>query len=342
MSQQIEAIPPLVYSSRLAGHPNPPPTRAEWKRHFALFLATAITATLAGASLAVQSALEPALEDPVRWFDYLLYIPHYYLESVWLLLREALRHPALLAQGVIFAASLLAILAAHEAGHYLACRRYGVNATLPFFLPAPPLFLAGTFGAFIKIKSPIPSRRALFDIGLAGPLAGFVVALPVAVAGLLTLSHIPPSAPVEGLITFHDPLLFRALAFPLGIRLENATGNSFYFAAWIGLLVTSLNLFPVGQLDGGHAVYALLGRRTHYWLGRFAFLAMCGLTYLGLQYYGSASGVLYSLLLLVVLRAGHPRVEDEEEPLGRGRVVVGLVTLAVFILCFLPFPITIS
>lgn len=268
-------------------------------------------------------------------------MPLYYAEQVWLLLREAFRRPALLIEGAQFAAALLLILGAHEAGHYFACRRHDVRATLPFFLPAPPLFLAGTFGAFIKIKSPIRSRRALFDIGLAGPLAGFAVALPVAAAALLSATPAEPSAPIGGAVIFHDPLLFRCLAWIFGVPLASIEGNSFYFAAWIGLLVTSLNLLPVGQLDGGHAVLAVFGRRAHYWAGRAALVTMCALSYFGLQLHGAPTGLLYTVLLFFVLRAGHPPIE-EERPLGRARVIVALVTLLVFALCFLPFPVTVQ
>ncbi len=242
----------------------------------------------------------------------------------------------------MFSGALLSILAAHEAGHYVACRRYGVDATLPFFIPAPPLFLAGTFGAFIKIKSPIPTRRALFDIGVAGPLAGFIVALPVAFIGILTAQPAPPLAvaPGETAIIFGDPLLMRLLARAVGSDLQIQL-NPFYFAAWIGLLVTSLNLMPVGQLDGGHATYALFGKRLHAWLGRAAFVVMTTLAVLGWFWYGSPSGFLYAVLLAVILRIRHPQVLDEGEPLDRPRVIVAAVTLAVFVLSFLPFPIKI-
>ncbi|MEJ7709316.1 MAG: site-2 protease family protein [Pyrinomonadaceae bacterium] len=190
-------------------------------------MATALTSTFAGVLLAAPQGIEPSLADPVEWFDYITYIPLYYVAQVWLLMVEALRHPALLAEGAKFAGSLLSILGAHEAGHYLMCRRYGVRATLPFFLPAPPLFLAGTFGAFIKIKSPIPSRRALFDIGLAGPLAGFAVALPIAVWGLATAQTAPTTSLTGGGVIFHDPLLFRLLAAPMNLELTNLAGNPF-------------------------------------------------------------------------------------------------------------------
>src|SRR5215472_15816456 len=184
------------------------PTTEEWMRHGALFLLTLVTTTLAGVMLA-SNVPEPDLPDPVSWTGYLTYLPHAYWLSL-ARLGELATDPHLLTQGLIFSGSLMSILLAHEMGHYLACRRYGVSATLPFFIPAPPLFLAGTFGAFIKIRSFIPTRRALFDIGLAGPLAGFVVALPVAVAGIAMLQ--PGSVPSDHTITFSDPLLFRILA----------------------------------------------------------------------------------------------------------------------------------
>src|SRR5688572_10601622 len=173
-------------------------------------------------------------------------------------------------------------------GHYLACRYYKVDATLPYFIPAPPLFLAGTFGAFIKIKSPIPSRRALFDIGLAGPLAGFVVAVPVAVIGVLRMQPAVQAGPG---IVFNDPLLFRLLGRMLGTPLDSyALVNPYYMAAWIGLLVTSLNLMPVGQLDGGHGTFAIFGKQAHSIIGRVAFAVLAVLAVAGFVWYGSPSG----------------------------------------------------
>ncbi|HVG39353.1 MAG TPA: site-2 protease family protein [Pyrinomonadaceae bacterium] len=345
MLKQYEALPPfsehhapLFFQPSLRPRRLPLPSMREWGRHALLFLLTALTATFAGIVLAAPN-VEPALADPVRPLDYLTYVPLYYALSIWVLLQEVVRQPALLAQGAKFAAALLAILAAHEFGHYLACRRYRVFATLPFFLPAPPLFLAGTFGAFIKIKSPIPSRRALFDIGLAGPLAGFLVALPVAALGFLTARPLE-KAILEGLY-FHDPLLYQGLGLIFGIDPANMAGNPFWFAGWVGLLVTSLNLLPVGQLDGGHAIYALFGPRIHYWVSRFALLAMCSLTLFGLLHHGTPSGLLYTILLFFVLRAGHPPLDEQSETLGRGRVVIAALTLLIFALCFLPFPISV-
>jgi membrane-associated protease RseP (regulator of RpoE activity) len=253
----------------------------------------------------------------------------------------AFAHPNFLAQGLIFSGSLLAILTAHESGHYLFCRYYGVEATLPLFIPQPPLLIPGTFGAFIRMKSPVPSRRALFDIGLAGPLAGFIVLVPVALAGVLTLRHvnIPPGYTPD--LTFNDPLLFRLIARAFRIDLNNAVINPFYLAAWFGALVTSLNLMPVGQLDGGHGTFSVFGKVAHHWIGRVAFVSMVALSVLGWLWHGSPSGFLYVVLLAVMLRVRHPQ-PGRMEPLGAMRVAVGIITLIVFALCFLPFPITIG
>lgn len=316
------------------------PTAREWLRHAALFFLTLLSTTLAGITLASPELPPPAMAEPASMLGYLIYLPEYYLKTTALLIDYGLTHGDVLAQGFAFSISLLAILTAHESGHYIACRRYKVDATLPFFIPAPPLFLAGTFGAFIKIKSPIPSRRALFDIGVAGPLAGFVVAVPVAILGVL-LSH-PAPPPTGEAIIFNDPLLFRLVARAVGVHLDaNSAGNSFYFAAWIGLLVTSLNLMPVGQLDGGHATFSLFGQRAHKWLGTVAFVTMSALAVLGWLWHKSPSGFLYAVLLAVMLRIRHPQAGDESEPLGRARIIVALLTLLVFILSFWPFPITI-
>jgi membrane-associated protease RseP (regulator of RpoE activity) len=273
-----------------------------------------------------------------------LLIPWYYVRGIYDLLWQALTHPLILRPGLEFSVSLLAILTAHEFGHYFFCRYYGVDATLPFFIPQPPGLLPGTFGAFIKMKSPVPSRRALFDIGLAGPLAGFIVIIPIAFAGVLTLHHVPLIAGETtsgGGITFNDPLLFRFLARAFKIDLDNSLANSYYLAAWVGLLVTALNLMPVGQLDGGHGTFAAFGKMVHHWIGRVAFVSMVTLSVLGYLWHGSPSGFLYVVLLGVMLRVRHPQPE-RMEPLGAMRIAIGIITLIVFTLCFLPFPITIS
>lgn len=311
----------------------------EWRLHGGLFLLTVITTTLAGMMLVAPELppYEPPWSGPL---DYLLYIPLAYFHTIVELVRYGLAEPRLLAQGATFSASLLAILFSHEMGHYLACRYYRVDATLPYFIPAPPLFLAGTFGAFIKIRSAIPSRRALFDIGLAGPLAGFVIALPLAAVGVLTMGE--PIAPPEHAIFFNDPLLFRLLARLLGVPLDpNALPNPYYMAAWIGLLVTSLNLMPVGQLDGGHGTFALFGARAHRLIARLAFVMVAVLAILGFWWHHSPSGFLYTVLLAIMMRVPHP-APAVMEPLGTKRILIAILTLVVFILCFWPFPITIT
>lgn len=339
MAESVREIPPFVDVPVDLNRQAIRPTTREWLRHAVLFFLTIITTTIAGIVMAAPEldVADPALGSVI---DYLFYVPRYYLAAVGELLWFAFRHPQLLAEGLTFSAALLAILASHELGHYIACRRYGVDATLPFFIPAPPLFLAGTFGAFIKIKSPIPSRRALFDIGLAGPLAGFVVAVPISILGILRMQPAPSNSGYG--IVFHDPLLFRLLAKLLDTPLDAySLPNPYYMAAWIGLLVTSLNLMPVGQLDGGHGTFAVFGRRIHELTGRVAFAMMVVLALLGFFWHGSPSGFVYTVLLGIMLRVRHPQ-PGTMEPLGTGRVIVGIITLIVFALCFWPFPITIG
>lgn len=239
--------------------------------------------------------------------------------------------------GMLFSFTLLMILGAHEMGHYIACRWYGVRATLPYFIPAP--IGIGTFGAFIKIKSPIPTRRALFDIGIAGPLAGFVFVLPAAFIALHFAQSAPAGATTDGNPVFHDPLLFILTAKLLGVP-RDIVVNPVWFASWVGMLVTSLNLLPVGQLDGGHVTYSLFGPRGH---KRIALAVYCGVIALAVFAWlrgGWLGWAVYVVILTLMLRVGHPSIVDEYEPLGRARVLVAVVGLMVFLLCFLPLPIT--
>jgi membrane-associated protease RseP (regulator of RpoE activity) len=314
------------------------PTTREYIRHICLFLLTAVTTTFTGVMLLSTNVREPSMPAVASWFDYLLFIPLFYFKMAAAYATHALAEPALLLQGLAFSVSLLAILTAHEFGHYIACRLYGVDSTLPFFIPSPPLIGIGTFGAFIKIKSPIPSRRALFDIGVAGPLAGFVMLIPIVILGIVTSHTGPTYAPGEATY-FNDPLLTRIIARVVGVDVSLIAANPFQMAGWVGLLVTSLNLLPVGQLDGGHAIYAVFGKRVHRVLGPVAFAAMATLSVLGWVWHRSPSGFLYTVLLAIMLRVRHPQTE-EFEPLGRARNVIALITLLVFVLSFWPFPIT--
>jgi membrane-associated protease RseP (regulator of RpoE activity) len=340
MSESVETIPSFAPAQEILPQRSlADPGAREWIKHLSLFLLTFITSTFAGIVIAAPDVdvPEPTLSGAL---GYVLYVPEYYRRIVTGFFSLAMANPGLLKSGITFSTALLTILTAHEMGHYVACRYYGVRATLPFFIPAPPLFLAGTFGAFIKMKSPIPSRRALFDIGLAGPLAGFVALLPIAAAGLLTLQPAPAHGSGAGVI-FNDPLLFQIIARLTGADLANAAPNPFYMAAWIGLLVTSLNLMPVGQLDGGHGTFAVFGQRAHKLIGRLAFITVAVMSVLGFIWHGSPSGFLYTVLLAVMLRVRHPSPE-QMEPLGTRRIVVGIITLIVFALSFVPFPLTIT
>ncbi|HSD66787.1 MAG TPA: site-2 protease family protein [Vicinamibacteria bacterium] len=249
--------------------------------------------------------------------------------------------------GLALAGGLLSILLAHEMGHYLACRYYGVDATLPHFIPSPwfpavglsvwqPLSLVGTFGAFIRIRGPIPNRRALFDIGVAGPLAGFLVCLPVLWYGVGAASA-HPSSPDAGGLFFGEPLAFqwvsRLIHGPIPDGQTLVIGQ-LGLAAWFGLFVTALNLMPIGQLDGGHVTYALLRDKARL-ISRVGSWACVALVVF------SPSWILWAILVRVLGRR-HPATLDDESPVGRARVVVGLLSLAVFVVCFVPNPVVVS
>lgn len=241
--------------------------------------------------------------------------------------------------GIIYALALVTILLAHELGHYIACRWHGVQATLPYFIPffiPLPALQAGTFGAFIKIKSPIPSRRALFDIGIAGPLAGFAFIIPAAFIAHYFAQLAPPST--ADTIYLQDPLLFkffqRVLHLPADLALNPLT-----WAAWVGALMTSLNLLPVGQLDGGHVTYAVFGARGHKTVSIGCYLLVIALAIYG-ALHGTWNWVVWLVLLTFMIRAGHPPVIDEKEPLGMARVIVAIIGLLTFLLCFMPVPIS--
>jgi membrane-associated protease RseP (regulator of RpoE activity) len=287
--------------------------------HVLLFGATCVTTTITGAVMITPSSVS-------SW-------------GYTAIVRSTLDGDFMpLANGLLFTFTLLMILGSHELGHYFACRYYGIRATLPFFIPAPPAPFTpfGTFGAVIKIKDPITSRRALFDIGIAGPLAGFVFALPASIIGLLVAESVIPSGG-EGLV-FNDPPLFlliiKVFGLPASVRL-----NPVILAAWGALLVTALNLFPVGQLDGGHVLYAVVGPRIHKWVSRLVCVAVAALAITAQVTQGSPIWFLWTLVLIFMARVGHPPTRVSE-PLGKGRLLLAAVALLVFLLCFMPFPIT--
>ena len=233
---------------------------------------------------------------------------------------------------ILYSVVLLVILLGHELGHYLACRRYRIDATLPYFVPAPTLI--GTLGAFIKIKSPITRKRQLFDIGAAGPLTGFVLALPALVVGL-SLSKIAPLPQGEGALVFGEPLIFKLIAGLLFADIPPGyviLPHPVAFAGWVGVLVTAFNLFPMGQLDGGHIFFAMFGRKAmivaKVFLG--AFVVMGVFFWVGWFVWA---------LLILLLGLKHPRVADEDVPLSSGRKAVGVLIVLIFAISFIPAPI---
>ena len=241
-------------------------------------------------------------------------------------------------RGLWYSGTILAILGCHELGHYFACRYYDVDASLPFFIPVPFL-LTGTMGAFIRIREPIRTKRMLFDIGIAGPIAGFVVAVPALFIGM-AMSNVGPAPAVmpPGSATLGQPLLFQ---FASWVLFGNAPDNYMLnmhpiaFAAWFGLLATALNLFPIGQLDGGHISYAVLGRRSTY--VTFAMISVA----IALTYFSLSWLVWTALMIAMLVTFGprHPRTFDEHVPLDRPRLILAIVALIMFILCFTPAPI---
>ena len=245
--------------------------------------------------------------------------------------RDPISHPAVMLRGLPFALTLITILLVHEAGHYLMCVRHGVNASLPYFVPAPPLFpLVGTFGAFIRIRSRFPNRMALFDIGAAGPWAGFVVALIATVVGL-SLSTVLPVAP-ESAVELGDSLLKKLLTWlVLDVDPTRVALHPIALAGWFGLFVTSLNLIPVGQLDGGHVLYAAFGRTSFVPTLLVAFLFWLGMT-------GWPGWMLWAFILTALTFIGHPTTNDDPRPLDPARFVSALATLAMFVLTFVPEP----
>jgi membrane-associated protease RseP (regulator of RpoE activity) len=241
--------------------------------------------------------------------------------------------------GLWFSVPALLILGSHEMGHYVACRYYRIPATLPYFIPFPSL--VGTLGAVIRMAVP-RTRRSLFDVGVAGPIAGFVVLVPVAIYGVSEsfIVQLPPDFRMGEGIYLGDPLLLTWLRDVM--HGAPGPGQEFVmhpsgFAAWFGLVATALNLFPAGQLDGGHMVHALVGRAS-----RYVTLATLALL-IGMGVFVSASWIVWSVLLTVMTLGfglDHPPVDDPGVPIGRERVFIALCAVAMFALAFTPVPIS--
>lgn len=243
---------------------------------------------------------------------------------------DFLRHCSV---GLPFALWMFAILAAHEMGHYVACRFYGIPATWPYFFPAPT-FLVGTFGAVIRIRAPIPHRRALFDVAIAGPVAGLVVVVGAMVVGIRGAVALPEDVQAAGMV-YSLPWLGGWLLRVLRPG-ETLQTNGTLGAAWAGFLVTALNLFPAGQLDGGHIAYAV-SRRLHRWFSRGAIVLAATSV---LWAFWSRQPMIYLIWLSVLcwMRDKHPPVLNESLTLDRARVVLAIVALILFVTSFTWFP----
>lgn len=232
-----------------------------------------------------------------------------------------------------FTLPLMAILGVHELAHYLVARRRGVAASLPFFIPSiPPL---GTFGAFISLRDPIPNKKTLLEIGVAGPLAGLLVALPLGIIGLILTNSeaklVPTNVGSEGVMGISFPLIYQALELFIPLRGDYLLHPT-AFAAWVGFLVTALNLLPVGQLDGGHVARALLGSGAKY----LSWVTVAILVGIGMFYYG---WLIFALLILF-LGARHPPPLNDISPLDLKRKGLGVLTFAVLVFAFVPIPMT--
>ena len=233
--------------------------------------------------------------------------------------------------GAVYSVCLMSILTAHEFGHYFAARYHRVQASLPYFLPLPGGFF-GTLGAVIRMSPYIPNRRAMFDIAAAGPIAGLVIALPVAFIGVATSEYRPPD--LEGSFILGDPLMFKVMEWIISGGRPEGTDlylNEMAYAGWVGLLVTALNLLPIGQLDGGHISYAVFAAKSRF----VAATAFAGLVYISI--FMSPAYIMFVVLLLG-FGIKHPPTMNDSIPLNRQKRIVAAVLLLVFILCFTPVP----
>jgi membrane-associated protease RseP (regulator of RpoE activity) len=300
--------------------PEPGPGKREWVVSIALLILTLLSTSFAGLSSLFDA-------DFIAAFQALA------------------ANPRLIILGLPFSIPLVWILLAHELGHFLACRHYGMRCTPPYFMPVP-ISPIGTFGAFIKIKSQFRNKRALFDIGIAGPLAGFAFVLPALVIGIHLSQLVPKGKLLAGHLSFGEPLIFRLLgSVILGYEpgRQDMIAHPMAMAAWVGLLATSLNLLPIWQLDGGHIAYAIFGRTVQ---KKLSIAALIGLVLISFTAWPPSYTLLFfAALILIVgarMRFFHPATLAEEEKIGVGRLLLGLLALLILILSFTPVPITIS
>jgi len=301
---------------------------------------------------AILIAYKPPVKGKPQWVNIVLFITTIFTtmlsgsllfiegENLTLgkLIGEMLSYENLFRGLIFFSIPLLAILGIHELGHYFASRRHGVAASLPFFIPLPPnpLLPLGTMGAVISMREPIPDRRTLLDIGVAGPIAGFIVSIPVLIIGLALSSVVSLSEIPQGSVMLGDNLvimIFSRIMFnvPSGYTISL---HPTAFAGWVGLLVTAINLLPAGQLDGGHVARAVL-REKHRYISFATVITLAIMTFMGL-----GNWLLMILLLVFLLGTEHPPALNEYISLDLKRKILALLALIIFILSFPPMPIS--
>jgi membrane-associated protease RseP (regulator of RpoE activity) len=287
-----------------------PPRKFPWV-NVGLFALTCLSTAVMGTAL--MAMYTNSLDDLLPFFS------------------QIVRTPSVLLNGLPFSLAIMTILLGHEMGHYLTCRYYGIDATLPYFIPAPTL--VGTMGAFIRIKSPIQHRAALLEVGIAGPIVGFVLAIPTLIIALAKSGYVALDPSGTG-IGLGEPLIFKAMELLMGKMPPPGMTINLHpigIAAWFGFFATALNLLPVGQLDGGHVSYALFGR-IHKRISQ-AFLFT--LIPLGLFYW---QGWLLWTTVLLFMGFRHPVTLDDSVPLSKRHVWLGWIAVAMFVLCFTPMP----
>ncbi len=293
-----------------------------------------------GENILMATPFKPARER--RWINLVLLVATVLSTMImgsFLFGVDPFNNPSAVLKGIPFTIAIMTVLGAHESAHYIVAKRHGMNTSLPYFIPFPSMI--GTMGAVIKHRGPIPNRKALFDVGISGPLVGLFVSIIVTIVGLL----LPPVPVVSGMdgfqIILSPPPLFEFL-MRLIPPAENSMLHPVAFAGWVGMLVTALNLIPAGQLDGGHVLRAMLGKKASYVSGALPFVLFSLGIYL--TYVRNIDGSLWmfwGVLLFFFAGMGHPKPLDDDVSIGKVRMALGIVTFILGLLCvtLVPFQI---